>query len=131
MQLAHPKVSQPKSVAFRPRNCHWSISHPARMPDGPAKRPRSDIYIYSKFLFKQVLLKTIERYLLFLILFFKTPSYFSRVGKGWKRNCPISFAKCMYTVGYNHSEQVRNYWNKGVHHTTHNSTTVITPSDAT
>ena len=34
MQLAHPKVVQPKLVAFRPRVYHWSWD-----PDGPAKKP--------------------------------------------------------------------------------------------
>ena len=39
LQLAHPKVAQPKLGAFQPRICHWLIPHPTRMPDGPAKKP--------------------------------------------------------------------------------------------
>ena len=42
-QLAHPKVAQPKLGAYSAPNLLLiSIAHPARMPDGPAKRPRSD-----------------------------------------------------------------------------------------
>ena len=37
LQLSHPKVAQPKLEAIRPLICHWSIPHPAWMPDGPAK----------------------------------------------------------------------------------------------
>ena len=39
LQLAHPKVAQPKSRAFQPRICHCLIPHPTRMPDGRTKRP--------------------------------------------------------------------------------------------
>ena len=39
-QLAHPKVAQPKLGAYSAPNLLLvSIPHPARMPDGPAKRP--------------------------------------------------------------------------------------------
>ena len=39
-QLAHPKVAQPKPGAYSaPSLLLVSITHPARMPDGPAKRP--------------------------------------------------------------------------------------------
>ena len=42
-QLAHPKVTQPKLGAYSaPSLLLVSITHPARMPDGPAKRPGSD-----------------------------------------------------------------------------------------
>ena len=40
MQLAHPKVAQPKLGAYSaPSLLLISSTHPARMPDGPAKRP--------------------------------------------------------------------------------------------
>ena len=39
LQLAHPKVAQPKLGAFRPRICHCLIPHSTRTPDGPVKRP--------------------------------------------------------------------------------------------
>ena len=40
MQLAHPKVAQPKLEAFRPPVClSWTMPRPTRMPDGPAKNP--------------------------------------------------------------------------------------------
>ena len=42
-QPAHPKVAQPKLGAYSAPNLLLiSIAHPARMPDGPAKRPSSD-----------------------------------------------------------------------------------------
>ena len=40
MQLAHPKVAQPKLGAYSaPSLLLVSSTHPARMPDGPAKKP--------------------------------------------------------------------------------------------
>ena len=40
MQLAHPKVAQPKLGAYSaPSLVLVSSTHPARMPDGPAKKP--------------------------------------------------------------------------------------------
>ena len=42
-QLAHPKVAQPKLGAYSaPSLLLVSITHPARMPDSPTKRPGSD-----------------------------------------------------------------------------------------
>ena len=49
LQLAHPKVAQPKLGAFWPRICHCSIPHPTRMPDGPAKRPGKYLALGSMF----------------------------------------------------------------------------------
>ena len=40
MQLAHPKVAQPKLGAYSAPSLLLVLStHPARMPDGPAKKP--------------------------------------------------------------------------------------------
>ena len=41
MQLTHPKMTQTKSGAFRPRIWHWSwfwIVHPSWIPHSPAKK---------------------------------------------------------------------------------------------
>ena len=56
-QLAHRKVAQPKLGAYSaPSLLLVSITHPARMPDGPAKRPRScpTWSITTKFVYKQI-----------------------------------------------------------------------------
>ena len=45
MQLAHPKVAQPKLGAYSaPSLLLVSSTHPARMPDGPAKKPGDGPY---------------------------------------------------------------------------------------
>ena len=46
MQLAHQKTARPKPGAFRPWVWHWfSILHPVRIPDGPAKKPGKYYYL--------------------------------------------------------------------------------------
>ena len=46
VQLAHPKVAQPKLGAYSaPSLLLVSSAHPARMPDGPAKKPGHQCFL--------------------------------------------------------------------------------------